>query len=125
MTDNKAGESILNDLIKKYKSLHDPDVLEFMVSCLFYVAKIKPHLCDDNPLNLMEMLCLILLAVGKNPDRCADLLGVSVNSIKTYEQRIRKKLGARNRLHAFYIAQMQGWISVERSKHEMHDMCVK
>lgn len=112
MADNEAREKVLYDLIRTYKLSRNKDVLEFLIACLVYVSKIKPNLTESNPLNLMEMLCMILLAIGKNPARCADFLGVSENSVKTYEQRMRKKLGAKNRLHAFYIAQRKGLLSV-------------
>lgn len=66
--------------------------------------KITPCLHAQNPLSLREMLCLLLLASGKNPPRCADILNISVNSVITYETRIRKKLGARTRTEALFLA---------------------
>lgn len=76
-------------------------------------TKLRLKLSSENPLTLREMTCLILLAMGKSPPQCADLLGISVRSVTTYEERIRKKLGARNRTHAFYLASIRGYFSFE------------
>lgn len=69
----------------------------------------------NNPLTVREMTCLILLANGKNPDQCADLLGISKRSVTTYEQRLREKLGAKNRTHALYLAASYGYIKLSKA----------
>jgi len=74
--------------------------------------KIIPEVSENNPLTMREMTCLILLAAGKNPDQCADLLNITYSSVTTYEKRIRQKLGARNRAHAFYVALHKGFLKV-------------
>jgi DNA-binding CsgD family transcriptional regulator len=59
------------------------------------------------------MICLLLLASGKNPPRCADILNISVNSIMTYEMRIRKKLGAKNRTQALFLALKEKYFQLQ------------
>lgn len=73
---------------------------------------IIPIFDSKNPLSLREMLCLVLLASGKNPPRCADLLNISPTSVMTYELRIRKKLKARNRTQAFFLALRYGYFKL-------------
>lgn len=80
------------------------EAIEELCLGIAQITKIKPNVSANNPLSLREMTCLILLAIGMNPARCADLLNISIHSLSTYEDRIRKKLGARNRTHAFYLA---------------------
>lgn len=74
--------------------------------------KIVPDVRKDNPLTAREMLCLISLAMGKSPEQCADLLNVTYSSVVTYEKIIRQKLGARNRVNAFYTAICRGYLKV-------------
>jgi|GEM_PF-6390886 len=107
----KEDEIMLRKLIKNYKSSNgSKDSLELMVAGVTYVSKLKPNI-KDNILSLMETLCLILLAIGKNPYQCGNFLDISVKTVRTYEQRARKKLGAKNRVNAFYLAQMHGYVS--------------
>ncbi len=73
---------------------------------------IFPKITVQNPLSLREMLCLLLLAVGKNPARCGDILNLSYNSVATYETRIRKKLNAKTRTHALFIALQNGYFEI-------------
>ncbi len=112
----KDEEKVLSELIRKYKlaegDQEPSSILDLLIASIVYFSKIRPNLNRENPLSIMEMLCQIFLATGKNPDRCADLLGISPNTIKTYEQRIREKLHAENRVHAFYIAQVKGYLTV-------------
>lgn len=112
----KEDEKILADLMKKYNfadrgKISNEDI-EFVMASISYVLKVRPNLNSNNPLSIREILCLAFLAAGKNPDKCADLLGISAKTIKTYEQRIREKLGARNRTNALYLAQIRGFISI-------------
>lgn len=86
------------------------DAVEELCLGIAQITKIKPNVSENNPLSLREMTCLILLAIGMNPARCSDLLNISINSLSTYEDRIRKKLGATNRTHAFYLASLHNYI---------------
>jgi len=70
----------------------------------------NPH--PDNPLTMREMHCLMLLATGKNPDQCGDIMNITYSTVVTYEKTIRYKLGARNRVHAFYIAIRCGYFKI-------------
>lgn len=112
----KQDEKILADLLKRCafanKGALSGEDIEFVMAAIAYLLKMRPNLVPGNPLSVREMLCLTLLATGKNPEQCADLLGISVKSVMTYEQRLRKKLGAKNRTNAFYIAQVRGYISI-------------
>ena len=69
---------------------------------------------DENPLTPREMSCLMLLATGKNPEQCADLLNITYASVVTYEKRIRQKLGARNRAHALYLVISRGFVKIKK-----------
>ena len=69
---------------------------------------------NGNPLTPREMSCLMLLATGKNPEQCADLLKITYSSVVTYEKRIRQKLGAMNRAHAVYIAISRGFVKIKK-----------
>lgn len=120
----KEDDKLLADLFNKYQSVEDTDLLadskrmlELLFASITYTSGIRPNLQLQSPLSIKETLCLILLAVGKTPDQCADLLGLSAKSVGTYEKRIRHKLGARNRLNAFYLAQLHGYLSVEHRDH--------
>lgn len=68
--------------------------------------------CPENPLAYREMMCLVLLATGKTPEQCADILTVSVQTVATYEKRIREKLGTRNRINSLYFAIRKGYLSI-------------
>lgn len=115
MVKNKH-EDYAGNLIREYMPAKNTrpsaDALMVLISNILTLSKLKPNLRSDNPLTVAEMVCMILLAMGKNPDQCADFLKVSVETIRTFEQRIRKKLGAKNRTNAFYIAFIQGYITV-------------
>jgi DNA-binding CsgD family transcriptional regulator len=74
--------------------------------------EISKNVQDKNPLTPREMHCLMLLAMGKNPEQCADMLNLAHSSVITYEKRIRQKLGARNRVQAFYIAICRGYLQI-------------
>jgi len=108
------NEQFLSRLIKKYKSderkLRGGGSRERVVSGVIYTSSMKPNIKDDNPLTFMEMLCLILMVLGKENEVCAKILNISAHSIKTYEQRVRSKLGAKNRANALYIALSKGYI---------------
>lgn len=110
---NKKYDATLQELIRQYKlSEDDKSLLELVIANIVYISKLRPNM-KDKLLSPMELLCLILLTIGKNPDQCADLMGISVKTVRTYEQRARKKLGARNRTNALYLAQINGYISIE------------
>lgn len=110
-------DKTLLELISKIKRIDQSIPLSeaenLLIACIAYISKIRPNPCPENPLSVIETLCIILLAIGKNPERSADLLGISPKTIRTYEQRIRDKLGARNRTHAFYLALTKGYITIE------------
>lgn len=112
----KIDENSLMELIKNDKSAgnkkNSKEFLDMMIASIAYASKLRPHLVPDNPLSMREMMCLILLSVGKNPDQCGDLLGITAMSVRSYEKRIRRKLGARNRTHAFYLASVKGFIQL-------------
>src|SRR5690348_6391494 len=97
-----------SDFYSRYKKTND--TLELWCTEIAKITKIKPKLSEENPLTLREMICLILLSIGINPAQCADLLKISINSLARYEERIRKKLRAHNRTHAFYLATIRGCV---------------
>lgn len=111
----KTEEKALAELFQKFR-LDDRraiagNIKDIIITAITCIAKLQPNLTPDNPLTLLEMIYLILLVTGKNPDQCADLLGVEMVTVQNTEKRIRKKLGARNRTHAFYIASVRGFLT--------------
>lgn len=111
---NKQEENFLKNIFKNIRLSSDDNLIEVAFDALACMSKLKPNVSKkDNPLTRREMMCLILLAIGNNPDKCADMLGITTNSVTTYEQRIRKKLGARNRTHALYLASVKRYILID------------
>lgn len=109
-------EKVLLELINKVKRIGRsiPSEMENqLIACFAYISKIRPNPGPDNPLSMRQMLCVILLAIGKNLERSADLLEISPKTVRTYEKQIRKKLGAINRTHAFYLALINSYITVQ------------
>lgn len=102
--DNQADKklSIGND------NSHDGVIMQLRDS----VVHIYFDACSFNPLTYREMVCMVLLAIGKNPEQCADIMGISTSSVVTYEKRVREKLSARNRVQAFYMAIRAGYLKV-------------
>ncbi len=107
-------DKLLLERIRRYratsKSSLPDDVAQHIVQHITGISNIKPNLCDDNPLSIMEMLCLILLTMGYVPKTCAKFLDVKLGTIKTYEERLRYKLSAKNRTHAFYLTLIKGYL---------------
>lgn len=115
------NEKTLDELFQKYTlSEKNPDkknsalknAIELVISTLICEFRLKPNIDDDSPLSIKEVFSMILLAAGESVPRCAKLIGISPKSMKTYERRIRRKLSAKNRTNAFYIAQVKGYISL-------------
>lgn len=110
--------TLFNELLAFFKSHEDfyvrqkksANSIELLCTGIARITQIKPNVSENNPLSVREMVCLILLAIGMNPAKCADLLNISPNSVATYEERIRRKLGAYNRTHAFYLATTRNYI---------------
>lgn len=101
--------------VEKIKSNKGTDFSKVTLAGLAHYAGMTIDHSSNNPLTVREMTCLILLANGKNPDQCADLLGISKSSVTTYEQRLREKLGAKNRTHALYLAVSYGYIKLTKA----------
>jgi DNA-binding CsgD family transcriptional regulator len=74
---------------------------------------VPKNIQHKNLLTQRETTCLKLLVMGKNPAQCADMLNITYSSVITYEKRIRQKLGARNRAHAFYLAIYRGYLQIK------------
>src|SRR5262249_33214754 len=110
---DKQKIKLLRELFKNQKIVSRSDHLsaEITLANITSVLYLKPNFSSVNPLTVREMSCFILLVSGSNPDQCADVLEISVESVHTYEKRIRKKLGAHNRAHAFYLAFLRGYLS--------------
>lgn len=104
--------AIFQEPVIRRQRILSPEVTEKLLTILQEELMILPNTKANNPLSLREMLCLLLLAMGKNPDRCADILNLTHHSVMTYEKRIRKKLEAKTRTHAFFIALQRGYFEV-------------
>ncbi len=101
-----------NQADKKSSTDNDDSLDGVIMQLTDSVVHIWFDACSFNPLTYREMVCMVLLAIGKNPDQCADIMGISTSSVLTYEKRVRDKLGARNRVHAFYMAIRCGYLKV-------------
>lgn len=116
----EKNEEIFAELIKKYRSSEKNRNTEGIKEDIIYsVAKtsnLLPNLKKGNPLSMMEMLCLIFMVAEKEPDKCAKLLNISPNSIKTYEQRVRYKLGTKSRANSLYVALVKKYILLDFQK---------
>lgn len=55
---------------------------------------------ESDSLSSMETLIMCLIAIGLANDKISRVIGVSVNTIKTYILRVRTKLGAKNKQDA-------------------------
>lgn len=83
-----------------------------LIELLHEELMIIPDIHKSNPLSLREMICLLLLASGKNTLHCADLMNVSAESIRAYIKRINKKLHVNNRTQAFFKALQIGCFEI-------------
>jgi len=70
----------------------------------------------QNPLSLMELLSLITPVLGYRQKQATDILGCSLYALKQYEDRARKKLNAKTKTQAFYIALTRGYMRVLTDK---------
>lgn len=108
------NEKALARLIKEYRSfekkINTENIEELIICCVSETLNLIPNPTKSNPLSMMEMLCLIFIFAGKEPHECAKVLNISEQSIRTYVQRARHKLKAKNRTNAFYIALVNGYI---------------
>ena len=51
-----------------------------------------------------------LVARGCDQRRTAELLGIQEHTVKKHIEHAKKRLGAKNRAHAVWIALCEGWI---------------
>lgn len=112
---DSSFEQKLTAIFQDESVSHHPvpvELIEVITTAMGDAFGIIPSFDNKNPLSLREMVCLVLLASGKNPPRCADLLNISTTSVMTYELRIRKKLKARNRTQAFFLALLHGYFKL-------------
>lgn len=117
----KEDEKAIAEFIRKHKLLNKSktnDINDIINASIIYLSGLRPNITSDNPLSTMQMYCLMLLATGRNPDQCADLLGISVHSVTKHEKRLRRKLGAKDRTHAYHLALRNNYISIINIKQE-------
>lgn len=69
-----------------------------------------PRASDDRPLTRREREILALLADGRTNPEIAEQLGLGVESVKTYVERIFGKLGVRRRTEVAAAARRRGWL---------------
>ncbi len=116
----ERNEEHIIKLIKKYrssdKSRNTEGLKEDIIFSVAKTSNLLPNLKKGNPLSMMEMLCLIFMVIEKKPEKCAKLLNISPNSIKTYEQRLRYKLGTKSRANSLYVALMKKYILLDFKK---------
>jgi DNA-binding CsgD family transcriptional regulator len=66
---------------------------------------------QGDPLKERELQVLALAALGYSCDLTARRLYLSLETVKTYRQRIIRKLGARNITHAVAVAVASGLVT--------------
>jgi DNA-binding NarL/FixJ family response regulator len=98
------------DFLKEQKNNSAKSSPRSFLNMLVYFSDLTPNYSVKNPLSVQEVTCLILLSLGLKPEQCSELMGIATKTLMTYEQRIRKKLGASNRTNAFYLAQKKEFI---------------
>lgn len=102
-----------NHIIRFQK--HFPKPVEDKIIDLFRTElRIEICLKENNPLNLRETVCLLILANGKNPDRCADVMNTSTSIVLNAMKSIHKKLNVRNQIQAFFKTLQCGYIQIIR-----------
>jgi DNA-binding CsgD family transcriptional regulator len=67
---------------------------------------------DSDPLSYRERQVLGLLAHGQDGPQIAERLGLSPETVRSYAQSARDKLGAKTRTEAVALALVRGEISV-------------
>jgi DNA-binding CsgD family transcriptional regulator len=63
---------------------------------------------EGDPLRARELEVLTFAALGYSCDRTAKALVLSIETVKTYRQRLIRKLGARNITHAVAVGVASG-----------------
>lgn len=81
-----------------------------MIATLLEESGIQPNKTLLSPLSSQQTLCLCLLAAGQTTKECAVLVNIKEDTVHKYERRIREKLNAVHRLHAYHIARQRGYI---------------
>ncbi|MBI2323723.1 MAG: response regulator transcription factor [Chloroflexi bacterium] len=69
---------------------------------------VAPDRRRTDPLTPREMDVLRALAAGRSTSEIADLLGLTISTVRTYVQEILRKLGSRSRLQAVMHAAREG-----------------
>lgn len=87
-----------------------------MIAALLEDSGVKPNKLALNPLSSQQTLCLCLLAAGQTTKECALLLNIKEETVHKYERRIREKLKAVHRVHAYHIARQKGYIIEYQAK---------
>jgi DNA-binding CsgD family transcriptional regulator len=72
----------------------------------------SPDLAESEPLSYRERQVLGLLAGGLDGPAIAERLGLSPETVRSYANSAREKLGARTRTHAVALALASGEISL-------------
>lgn len=85
-------------------------IRDAMIATILAESGIKPNKTPLNPLTMQQILCLCLLASGQTTRQCAVLLNIQEDTVHKHEKRIREKLNAVHRLHAYHIARQKGYI---------------
>lgn len=70
----------------------------------------------DSPLTIREQEILTLMAKGLYYKEIAQILGLSIHTIKTHVRLAIARLGAKNSVHAITIAFRHGYISLNETE---------
>ena len=76
-------------------------------------AKNTSSIAKDNLISEREKEVLTMFSRGLSYQETADVLGISINTVREYTKAIYKKLGVHSKNEAIFEAMQDGWISVK------------
>jgi DNA-binding CsgD family transcriptional regulator len=79
----------------------------------------------ENPLAVMEMVCLALRILGNDHQEIADALRLKPSTIRTHEERVRKKLKVHSLAQATYIALKKNYLRINEEQKPFCHLCCR
>ena len=106
----------LQDFIQKYRLGKKPIIpaneLATLAKIVYRCCQVHITFDRNNPLSLMETLTLAMSIVVRSYEEQVKILGISRETLRTYEKRVKAKLCVDNKLQAIANAVSRGIIRV-------------